>query len=174
MAQEIFGMFNVLFSFSSGSVSEGDDINELTLWHEAEGEPVKVRAFNGKWLVLYFYPKANTPGCTKEALNFNELLTAFQNSDAEVFGVSTDTPSKHQQFKEKQDLNLRFISDPEGTMAKAFGITILLGMCARDTVLVDPKGRVDTIYKGVDPKANAQEILNYIQNQNLIRQTKDT
>lgn len=173
MAQQVFGIFNVLFSFSSGTVEEGDDINSLTL-HEDEQDKLTVKDFNGKWLVLYFYPKASTPGCTKEALTYNDLLHEFKNSDAEVIGVSTDSASSHEKFREKQNLSLRFISDPKGSLAKKFGITIMLGMCARDTVLIDPKGKVDTIYKGVDPKANAREVLNYIQTQNLIRQTKDT
>lgn len=173
MAQTVFGIFNVLFSFSSGTIEEGDDINSMILWKDGESQ-LTVGDFNGKWLVLYFYPKANTPGCTKEALTYNDLLDEFEDSDAEVIGVSTDTPSRHEQFRQKQSLSLRFISDPDGVLAKKFGITIMLGMCARDTVLIDPKGRVDTIYKGVDPKANARDVLNYIQTQNLIRQTKDT
>ncbi len=173
MANQILGVFNVLFSFSEGTVKEGDDINEWVLWYHND-EPVKIGDFHGKWLILYFYPKANTPGCTKEALTYNAQLADFHQNDAEVIGVSTDSPGRQEQFKAKQNLHLRFISDPDGAFAKAFGIKIMLGMCARDTVLVDPKGRVDTIYKGVNPKANAQEVLQYIQSQNLIRQTKDT
>ncbi len=173
MANHVFGIINVLFSFSSGTIEEGDDINSMSLSGNEQVQ-LTVQDFNGKWLVLYFYPKANTPGCTKEALSYNDLLPEFRNTDAEVIGVSTDTPSGHEKFREKQKLSLRFISDPSGALAKKFGITIMLGMCARDTVLIDPKGKVDTIYKGVNPKANAREVLNYIQSQNLIRQTKDT
>lgn len=173
MTQHFFGMINILFSLSSGSFEEGDDVNNLTLWENAEGAKT-IGDFNGQWLVLYFYPKANTPGCTKEAISYNDLLTQFHETNAEIIGVSTDSERKHEQFRQKQNLNLRFISDPDGDLAKAFGIKIMLGMCARDTVLIDPDGRVDTIYKGVNPQANAENVLQYIQDKNLIRQTKNT
>lgn len=173
MHHPIFGMINVLFSFSSGKIQEGDPVGDLTLWHETSGH-VQVSDFKGSWLVLYFYPKANTPGCTQEALTYNELIPEFHEASAEVIGISTDSEAKHQQFQDKKGLNLRFVSDPDGVIAKAFGVKIMLGMCARDTVLVNPDCYVDTIYKGVDPKANAREVLAYLKDQNLIRQTKNT
>ena len=164
MRQQVFGIINVLFSFSSGSIQEGDDVRSLTLWH-GEASPVTVADFQDQWLVLYFYPKANTPGCTREAISYNELLPQFHEANAEVMGISTDSEAKHQRFQEKQNLKLRFVSDPDGGLAQAFGIKIILGACARDTVVINPSGQVDAVFRSVNPKANAQDVLAHVQHQ---------
>ena len=174
MAQEnkqIFGIFNILFSFSGGEIHEGQDISDLKLNKDEEDE-LKVKDFKGKWLVLYFYPKDNTPGCTKEARTFSSMINEFHEQDAEVIGVSTDSGNSHREFKQKHNLKIRLLSDPDGKLAKQFGIKIIFGMCARDTVLINPEGKVEKIYKGVDPKASPGQIYEYIKDQNLIRVTK--
>lgn len=167
--RNFFGIFGVLFNFSGGEIEEGQDVTPISLPNgETFGD------YKGKWLVLYFYPKDNTPGCTQEAKTFSSMIKDFQEQDAEVIGVSADSEENHQKFREKHDLQVKLLSDPDGKLAKKFGIRILFGMCARDTVLINPEGKVEAIYKGVNPKAGPEQVLNYIQNENLIRHTKTT
>ena len=161
------------FNFSEGEISKGQDVKDLQLGRE-NGEPLTVKDFSGKWLVVYFYPKDNTPGCTKEAQTFSEMMADFREQEAEVIGVSADTEASHQQFKEKHDLKVRLLSDPDGELARKFGIRIMFGMCSRDTILINPDSQVDAIHKGVSPKGSPGKLLTYIKNQNLIRSTKTT
>lgn len=166
-SSQIFGIFNILFSFPKPTYEEGEDVSDVILQEEPEsGKPKTVGDFRGKWLVLFFYPMDNSPGCTKEAMKFSDLIEDFQGQNAEVIGVSTNSEEKHQKFIEKQDLKVKLLADKEGRLAKLFGIKILFGMCSRDSVIINPEGKVDTIHHGVSPTASPDQILAQITEKN--------
>jgi peroxiredoxin Q/BCP len=126
---------------------------------------VSLSDFRGSWVVLYFYPRDDTPGCTTEACEFTEGIEAFQNLDAVVLGCSPDTPAKHRKFIEKFDLGVRLLSDPEhGVMAAygAWGEKKMYGKpvtgVIRSTVLIDPKGKVAHHWPNVKAKGHAAKV----------------
>ncbi len=119
----------------------------------------------GKWLVLYFYPKDDTPGCTTEACEFTEGIEAFRDINAEVVGCSPDPPEKHRKFIEKYGLRIRLLSDPgHEVMAPygAWGEKKLYGKLSigtiRSTVIIDPEGRIAHRWKSVRAKGHAEKV----------------
>jgi peroxiredoxin Q/BCP len=121
--------------------------------------------FRGKWVVLYFYPKDNTPGCTIEAMQFNAALEQFAGLGAQVIGVSGDTPESHQDFAARHSLSILLLSDTEHTVLKAydswkpktmFGKEFFGTM--RDTFLIDPDGTIVAVWRKVSPKGHAEEV----------------
>ncbi len=131
-----------------------------------DGQFLNLTAYTGRWLVLYFYPHDDTPGCTKQSIEFSRLLDAYHASQAEVLGVSLQGIESHQRFRKKHNLRVRLLADEQGALAKAFGIKTFAGMCSRDVVVVDPQGRVALIRSGVSPENSPTEILNWIKVQN--------
>lgn len=130
-----------------------------------------LKDYAGKWLVLYFYPKDNTPGCTAEACNFRdtrESIAALGN--AEVVGVSRDSVRSHAKFAEKHNLNFTLLSDPDAVAIKAYNSwgerklfgRLFLGIL-RNTYIIDPKGVIVKEYTGVDPAKHAAEIIRDLQ-----------
>ena len=113
------------------------------------GNTVKLSDFSGQWVVLYFYPKDDTPGCTTEACEFTKGLSAFEKLDAVVLGCSPDTPEKHQKFIDKYKLKIKLLSDPDHKVMEKYGAwgeknmygKVTLGVI-RSTALIDPEGRV--------------------------------
>jgi len=132
---------------------------------DAGGTNVCLESFRGKWVVLYFYPRDNTPGCTIEAMQFNAALKKFAEIGAQVIGVSADSPESHQKFAEKHDLSILLLSDMEHTVLKAYDVwkpkTIFgkefLGT-QRDTFLIDPDGKIAAVWRKVNPKGHAEEV----------------
>ncbi len=120
----------------------------------------------GKWIVLYFYPKDNTPGCTKEAIGFSELLPQFEELGAIVIGVSPDSTESHKKFKEKKGLRVKLLSDLEKEVVNAYGVwqkkknfgKEYYGV-VRTTYLIDPKGKVAYIWKKVKVKGHPEAVL---------------
>lgn len=149
------------FNFGSGDLKEGDSLPSVWLV-DHRNEILDPHEFKGEWQVYYFYPKDNTPGCTKEGQEFSRLAPEFERNGIRIFGVSMDTPETHRSFREKKNLYHPLISDPQGEFAKRFGIRIMLGMCSRDTVIIDPELRVDKIFRGVSPSNSPQEVLDYV------------
>lgn len=129
---------------------------------DENGKAVELAVPQGKWLVIYFYPKDDTSGCTAQAKEFSALLDDYKAESAMVYGVNTDSPESHRKFREKYGFTVSLLSDPEGKVAKSFKVNIQNGMCSRDSVLVNPQGKIEKIYRGVDPKGNPNEILKYI------------
>jgi thioredoxin-dependent peroxiredoxin len=129
------------------------------------GKLVSLKDFAGKWLVLYFYPKDNTPKCTAEACAFEggrEILKAL---GAEVVGVSKDSTKKHLNFAEKNSLNFPLLSDPSGKVIESYGAwgnKLMFGRTfmgiLRNTYLINPSGQIVKIYEGVDPKVHVSEL----------------
>jgi len=129
-------------------------------------EPAALADFAGRWLVVYAYPKDNTPGCTQEARDFSCLLEDFRRLGAEVVGVSPDNTASHQRFIERQGLGLRLLSDPDRAMLKAWGAwgpKTFMGRQAtgviRSTWIVDPRGRLAVLWSPVKVKDHAAQVL---------------
>lgn len=120
----------------------------------------------GQWLVIYFYPKDDTPGCTKEACTIAEVYSEFASLGVTVLGVSKDSIASHKKFAEKYKLPFRLLSDPTGSMIEAYGAwkeKSMFGKTAmgtlRITYLINPAGLVEKVYPNVDPASHALEIL---------------
>jgi len=121
--------------------------------------------FRGKWVVLYFYPKDNTPGCTIEAMQFNAALEGFADLGAQVIGVSGDSPASHQDFAARHDLKILLLSDTEHGILRAYDAWKPMKMFGkeflgtqRDTFLIDPEGMIAAVWRKVDPRGHADEV----------------
>ena len=146
------------------TIEEGKKAPGFSLLDQ-DGETVSLSDFKGRWVVLYFYPKDDTPGCTTEACEFTDGIQDFKGLKAVVLGCSPDSPEKHQRFIAKYDLEVRLLSDPEyKVMAKygAWGEKNMYGKVTvgviRSTVLIDPDGRVVHRWKRVKAKGHAQKV----------------
>jgi len=131
-----------------------------------DGEPVKLSDFAGQPVVLYFYPKADTPGCTVEAQGFRDHWDAFVDEGVAVLGVSNDPVADLKAFQEKYDLPITLLSDVGGDVAstyETFGTTEVRGetweIAFRNTYLVDADGIIASVYEDVDPDGHAEEVL---------------
>lgn len=128
-----------------------------------DGQAVDLAALRGKWVVLYFYPRASTPGCSVEAQRFEQALPEFERAQAQVIGVSTDTEARQAQFREKCSLSFPLLPDSDKRIAKEYGVlggvTGLLGMTQRQTFLIDPAGNLAHIWQKVSPLSHAAEVL---------------
>ena len=113
----------------------------------------------GQKTILYFYPKDDTPGCTKEACSFRDRMGDYQRAGLRVYGVSLDSPESHRKFREKYKLNFPLLTDEGGEAAKALGVLGDRGVANRVTFLLDPVGRVAKVYPDVSPESHADEIL---------------
>ncbi len=130
-----------------------------------DGNEVCLRDFKGKWMVIYFYPKDDTPGCTTEACEFTAEFPNFLDMDAVVLGVSADSVEKHKKFADKHSLAITLLSDPEHKMIEAYGAWREKNMCGkkymgivRSTVLVSPKGEVAFYWDNVKAKGHAEKV----------------
>ena len=141
---------------------------EFTL-PDKDGNPVSLSDFAGKKVVLYFYPRDNTPGCTKQACAFAAAYEDFKAMDAAVIGVSKDSAASHQRFAEKHGLPFVLLSDPELTAIQAYGVwqekklygKVSMGV-VRTTFIIDEQGRIEKVMPKVKPDTNAAEILSYL------------
>lgn len=125
------------------------------------GYPISPVDLKGKWVVLYFYPKDDTSGCTKEACSFRDMKKDFEKRDVVVYGVSCDDIPSHEKFAKKYKLNFPLLADPEHKMADAFGVWN--GKNAdRVTFVIDPEGKISKIFPKVSPADHAKEILKYL------------
>ncbi len=151
------------------TVEVGQPAPEFCLPDQNE-QNVCLNQFRGKWVVLYFYPKDNTTGCTAEAIDFTALLDAFRVASAEVLGVSPDSPKSHVNFIAKKGLKLRLLSDTEREVLKAYGVWQLKKMYGREyygvvrsTFLIDPSGKIAYVWPKVKVKGHAEEVLQTLQ-----------
>ena len=135
-----------------------------------EGKLVNLKDFQGKWVVVYFYPKDQTPGCTIEAHNFQRDQAQYDKLGAAIVGISADTVQSHVEFCTKENLTFKTLADPAGTTIDAYGsLTKLEGaakerfkqdhIAARNTFLVDPKGVVRKVFTKVDPNPHSAEVI---------------
>jgi len=125
-----------------------------------EGKTVSLQDFRGQWVVLYFYPKDMTQGCTIEAHNFQRDLDRYTAKKTAILGVSADSVDSHQQFCTKESLTFRLLADPGKELISAYGSLAPNGMvAARNTFLIDPEGVIRKVYTKVNPNPHSQEVL---------------
>ena len=146
------------------TLSIGKKAPAFTL-HDEKGASVKLSDFAGRWVVLYFYPKDDTPGCTVEACEFTSGISGFTKLDAVVLGCSADSPEKHVKFINKYGLKIRLLSDPDHKVIEkygAWGEKKLYGKTSmgiiRSTVLIDPEGKVAHHWAKVKAAGHAAEV----------------
>jgi len=145
----------------SAAPAEGSTAPDFTLTSQ-EGSSVTLRDYRGKWVVLYFYPKDQTPGCTREAHNFQVDQPKYAERNAVVLGVSVDSIDSHKKFCAKEGLNFKLLADTDHKVSDAYGSLTNLGLvkfAARHTFLIDPNGKVAKTYTSVDPLKHSVEVL---------------
>jgi peroxiredoxin Q/BCP len=135
-----------------------------------DSEEICIRDFQGSWVVLYFYPKDSTPGCTTEALDFTALKSEFEKLGAAILGVSPDSIKRHCNFIAKKELKITLLSDEDKEVAKAYGVWQLKKLygkeymgIVRSTFLINPDGEIAYIWPKVKVKGHAQEVLEKLQ-----------
>ena len=137
---------------------QGESLPDLELTTES-GEHIGTGELTGQRTVLYFYPKDDTPGCTKEACAFRDRINDYAKAGIQVYGVSLDSPESHHTFREKYGLNFPLLTDEEGRASEALGVLGERGKARRVTFLLDPEGRISKVYPEVSPQTHAEEIL---------------
>ena len=127
-----------------------------------EGKTVSLKDYRGKWVVLYFYPKDFTSGCTIEAHNFQRDIASYEKINTVILGVSVDTAESHQGFCAKEGLSFKLLADTEVKVSDAYGsVREYNGMklSARNTFIIDPKGNIAKVFVGVQPPKHSEEVL---------------
>jgi peroxiredoxin Q/BCP len=124
-----------------------------------DGKEVKLSSLKGKPVVLYFYPKDETPGCTKEACSFRDAWNELSKTGVVMLGVSTDSAESHKKFIEHHKLPFELLSDPKGELARSYGVPVEGEYIKRHTIVIDKDGVVKKAYRKVDVSVHAQEIL---------------
>ena len=130
-----------------------------------DGTPISLDSFRGKWVVLYFYPKDMTSGCTIEAHNFQRDQAKFDATDTVILGVSVDTPDSHRKFCTKEGLTFRLLADPEHKVVDAYGSLgsfVGIKIANRNTFLIDPAGKIAKVWTKVEVQHHSQEVLDAI------------
>jgi peroxiredoxin Q/BCP len=139
----------------------GDDAPSFTL-PDSQGNQINSNDFKGKWIVLYFYPKDDTPGCTAEACHFRDDFKLLESLGAKVIGISIDDSFSHKKFAEKYNLPFPLLSDASGEVASRYGALnnfLVIKLAKRYTYLINPQGKIAKIYLSVDTSKHSQEII---------------
>lgn len=146
-------------------LSKGDKAPDFTATDQ-DGNPISLKDFKGKKLVLYFYPKDNTPGCTAQACDLRDNYSRLKKEGYEIIGVSPDTEASHLKFIEKYGLPFRLVSDTDKTVARAYGVWGRKKFMGRDydgvfrtTFLIDEKGKIERVINKVKTKEHADQLL---------------
>jgi thioredoxin-dependent peroxiredoxin len=146
----------------------GDLAPDFTLQNQS-GETVSLSALRGKTVVLFFYPKADTSGCTVEACGFRDSAKQFEKSDTVLLGISPDTVKAQQKFAVKYDLPMQLLADAEHTIAEKYGVWVEKSMygraymgVSRETFVIDPEGKIKHIFRKVKPENHAAEVLEFL------------
>lgn len=147
------------------SLEKGNKAPEFCL-NDKDGKQVCLNDYKGKWVILYFYPKDNTSGCTKEAIGFSEELDNIKGLNAEVLGISPDSEKSHTNFTNKHDLKVTLLSDPEKEVLNAYGAWQLKKMYGREymgvvrsTFLINPEGNIENIWNKVKVKGHVEDVV---------------
>lgn len=142
------------------AMKAGDQLPSFTIKNQS-GKTITSKDLAGKYVLLYFYPKDETPGCTREAQELRDKAPDFKKENAVIYGVSTQDEKSHQAFIAKEKLNFDLLVDADGKLAKSCGISSIpvVGLHKRQSLLVGPDGRVVKFYDDVDPAKHADEVL---------------
>jgi peroxiredoxin Q/BCP len=142
-----------------------DTAPDFTL-SDQNGTQHTLSAYRGKWVLLYFYPKDDTPGCTKEACAFRDTFPEFEKLDMPIFGISTDSVKSHGKFIAKYELPFTLLSDEQKEVVKLYEVWghnkffgKEVGITQRKSLLINPEGKIAKIYEKVKPEAHAEEVL---------------
>ena len=165
MSYKFFFLTILLMMFFSSStiagIKEGEPAPAFELadqYHKTH----KLGDYRGKWVVLYFYPKDDTPGCTTEACHFRDDIIRIRELNAEVLGVSVDNTESHAKFAEKHGLPFPLLSDGDAKVAKSYGSLFSLGpikIAKRHSFIIDPEGKIAKVYRDVKPDGHSDEII---------------
>ncbi len=148
----------------AGMPRAGENMPDFAL-ADQNGALRSAAEFRGRWLVLYFYPRDDTPGCTEQAAKFRDAMQEFVALGAAVCGISVDDSESHAVFARKYNLPYVLLADRNGAVARRFGSLLdllVVRFARRNTFLIDPQGRVARVYRGVNPARNAGEVLDEI------------
>ena len=138
---------------TTGSIAPGFRLQDQ---HDAW---VSLSDQKGKWLVVYFYPMDETPGCTTEACEFRDNIFAFRKLGVYVLGISVQDLASKKEFAAKHSLPFSVLADADKAVARAYGVLSILGYARRETFVIDPQGRIARHYADVDPKAHSKQLL---------------
>ena len=146
-------------------LSEGVKAPEFNLT-DSEGNQHRLSDYEGETIVVYFYPKDDTPGCTKEACSFRDAYADFKEAGVEVIGISPDTEQSHKKFANKHDLPFTLLSDPDHQVSEAYGVWGLKKYMGREyegiyrtTFIIGPDGEIKRVFENVKPSDHSQEVL---------------
>ncbi len=152
-------------SFTQQAMADSLQIGDLApgfQLSDQHGEVVSLNQYQGQWVVLYFYPKDDTPGCTKEACSFRDNINHLINQQAVILGMSIDSIESHQSFATKFKLPFSLLADADATVSKRYGALLNLGFmkfAKRHSFIIDPSGKIAKIYRKVDPEEHVQQVL---------------
>ncbi len=155
------GALNPLAIFAASAPSVGSMAPDFKLTSQ-EGNAVSLKDYRGKWVVLYFYPKDFTSGCTVEAHNFQRDLAQYEKKNAVILGVSVDTADSHKQFCAKEGLNFKLLADTDDKVSISYDSLMTYGemkLAARHTFIINPEGKVVKVYTEVNPNRHSEEVL---------------
>jgi len=161
----VFAIVAVLACKSVGAVNELPAVGTAAptfKLNSNEGKPVSLSDYKGKWVVLYFYPKDFTSGCTLEAKNFQRDLAKYDAANAVILGVSVDTAESHKEFCAKEGLNFKLLSDTDAKVSNDYGSVMEYNgakLSARNTFLIDPQGKIAKVFEKVKVGGHSDEVL---------------
>jgi len=146
---------------SMTAIAPGDTAPDFKALNQ-DGKTVQLSALKGKPVLVYFYPKDDTPGCTKEACSFRDAYATFQALGLVILGVSAQDQASHQKFRAKYKLPFDLLTDADGALAEKFGVSRipLLGLHKRQSVLISAEGKILKVYADVDPATHSDQVLN--------------
>jgi len=156
----------VLILITSSSVLANLEVGDKApnfILNDQNNEAHQLSDYEGRWVILYFYPKDDTPGCTTQACDFRDAVKRIIASRSVVFGLSLDSVESHKRFSDKNNLPFSLLSDEEGVAAKSYdSLNNFMGYksAKRNTFIIDPEGLLSKIYLSVDPKTHSQMVLN--------------
>jgi len=162
----IFAVMFTTIGIANDQISVGEPAPEFEL-ADQDGQLHSLEDYRDRWVVLYFYPKDETPGCTTEACEFRDNIFAFRKLNAQVLGVSLDDVASHKAFAENHNLPFPILADPDGDAATAYGVkTRMFGMqvAKRQTFLIRPDGSIAKHYPKVDPDSHSKRVLADLEN----------
>ncbi len=157
----MFGVFALAQTAATGLPEVGKAAPDFSL-KSNEGSVVNLKDYKGKWVVLYFYPKDFTSGCTIQAKNFQRDLAAYEKANAVILGVSVDSAESHKSFCEKEGLNFKLLADTDIKVSTAYGSVMEHGgnkFSARNTFVIDPQGKLVKVFPAVNVQKHSEEVL---------------